>query len=332
MTHTGLFLLAVEVTSECNLACPHCYGSFDRRGHAMDPSRVASIADQATDMGVRVVTITGGEPLVLGDQLPEYLAPFTNRGFRLFLTTNGVGIGTTIGKDHLRGLDAVQVSIDGGRQTHDGVRGIGRFDDAVDALRVLRSWDIETAAMMTVHAGNVDDVPEVLGLCQEVGARLSLERYSAPGRTENVVSATPDQLQGVYQLAQSAGLHSFDPCFSAFGYWHRGELPSGGRPVQGGCSAGVAALAITADLDVLTCVRLRESIGNLQHSDLASIWADGPLLRKLRNRGLLEGACGDCGLSPVCGGCRAHAYATTGRLMAADPDCPIPLASPTVRR
>lgn len=332
MIHSGLYLLALEVTSECNLACPHCYGSFDRRGHALDLTSVRSLADQAVEMGVRVVTITGGEPLMLGDQFPDYLAPFVGRGMRVFLTTNGVGIGTTTTKEHLAGLDAVQVSIDGARATHDSVRGIGRFDDAIRALQTLHDWGFETAAMMTIHAGNVADVPEVLDLCRTVGARLSLERYSAPGRTEKVVSATPDQLQEVYELATAAGLHSFDPCFSAFGYWHRGELPASDRPIQGGCSAGVAALAVTADLEVLTCVRLRESIGSLRTQSLAEIWSDGPLLRQLRNRGLLEGACGSCDLSPVCGGCRAHAYAETGRLMAADPDCPIPVAAPTLRR
>jgi radical SAM protein with 4Fe4S-binding SPASM domain len=325
MNESGLYLLAVEVTSNCNLACAHCYGAFDGRGHAMRADAPELIAEQAAALGVRVVTITGGEPLTLGSQLPQYFQPFKRRGMRTFLTTNGVGIGGEVGKEVLEGLDGIQVSLDGGRAVHDRVRGRGRFDGAVEALRTLHEWGFETAVMMTLHADNVDDVPEILAVAKSVGARLSLERYSAPGRHDRTVSASPEKLARAYELALAENLHSFDPCYQAFGYWFRGALPQQGRAIQGGCTAGVAALAVTADLDVFTCVRLRVAIGNLERSTLADLWRGGPLLNELRDRSRLEGECGSCNLSPVCGGCRAHAYYSTGRLMASDPSCPVPV-------
>ena len=326
--HSGLYLLAVEVTSHCNLQCPHCYGSFNFRGHAMDPQWPERIAAQAVSLGVRTVTITGGEPLTLGEDLPVYTQPFIQRGLRTYLTTNGVGIGSTIGPDTLAGLAGVQVSLDGGRDVHDRMRGRGRYDAAVSALRTLHKWGHSTAAMMTLHAANVEDVPEVVELCREIGAGLSLERYSSPGRMDAIRPATPEQLAAAYRVGTGYGLHSFDPCYTAFGYWLRGALPASGRLVQGGCSAGIAALAVSADLDVYTCVRLRLPIGNLADHDLATLWADGPLLRELRDRRKLEGACGACGLRAVCGGCRAHAYYTSGRVTAADPNCPVPVELP----
>lgn len=333
ITESGLYLLAVEVTSHCNLQCPHCYGAFNFRGHPMSPEWPERIGQQAFAMGVRTVTITGGEPLTLGDDLQHYIEPFTRRGLRTFLTTNGIGIGSTIGRDHIKGLAGVQISLDGGQVTHDRMRGRGRFEEAVDALRTVRDWGFDTAAMMTLHAANVDDVGEVIEICQKVGASLSLERYSSPGRTDTTRPASQEDLAAVYRLALEHGLHSFDPCYTAFGYWLRGALPNGNRLIQGGCSAGVAALAVAANLDVYTCVRLRLPIGNLAESDLLTLWQDGPLLRSLRDRTKLEGACGACGLRSVCGGCRAHAYHTAGSVTAADPDCPVPtnLPFPTMR-
>lgn len=337
MPNTGLHLLAVEVTSHCNLACPHCYGAFDRTGAPMPLAWAERIAVQAEAMGVRVVTITGGEPLTLGDNLPDYIRPFATRSFRTFLTTNGVGIGSRIGRDHLDGLDGVQVSIDGKPAIHDRVRGRGRHAEAVSALRQLAAWGLPTAVMMTLHRDNVEDVPWVLELCREVGARLSLERYSGPGRNDTVHPASAESLQEAYRLALSVDLHSFDPCYTAFGYWHRGLLPKPGRAVQGGCTAGIAALGIASNLDVFPCVRLRLSVGNLGQSSLSDIWAGrgagrvtvpgtqgDEILPVLRDRRRLEGACGDCRYSPVCGGCRAEAWHAAGRLSAADPSCPVP--------
>lgn len=324
MNDSGLYLLAVEVTSHCNLACAHCYGGFDGRGHPMPPEWPEKIAAQAAAMGVRVVTITGGEPLTLGASLPDYFLPFKRRGMRTFMTTNGIGIGTAVGAEHLRGLDGVQVSLDGRESTHDRIRGKGRFQMAVESLGVLKEWGFDTAVMMTLHDSNVDDVSEILDVCKSVGARLSLERYSAPGRNDKTVPAPPEKLMEAYRLALANDLHSFDPCYTAFGYWFRGALPKEGRSIQGGCTAGVAALAVSAELDVFTCVRLRIPIGNLRFATLGHLWQGGPLLDQLRDRGALEGACGSCKLSPVCGGCRAHAYYTIGRVMAADPNCPVP--------
>lgn len=324
MSHSGLYLLAVEVTSHCNLACPHCYGAFDRRGSPMPPDWPERIAAQAEHMGVRVVTITGGEPLTLGERLPEYVRPFASRGFRTFLTTNGVGIGSAVLRQHLEGFAAVQVSLDGLRPVHDRIRGRGRFDEAVASLQRLREWGIETAVMMTLHRDNVRDVERMLDLCAELGARLSLERYSGPGRSDTVQPAQHDELLRAFEVAHGHCLGSFDPCYTAFGAWYRGATLAAGRPIQGGCSAGIAALGVTADLQVLSCVRIRTPVGDLRRSTLEEIWSGGPILDRLRRRDLLEEPCGSCSLSPVCGGCRAEALHATGRLMAADPGCPVP--------
>jgi radical SAM protein with 4Fe4S-binding SPASM domain len=42
----------------------------------------------------------------------------------------------------------------------------------------------------------------------------------------------------------------------------------------------------------------------------------------IRRRDELKGACGTCGYSSICGGCRYTAYAVSGDWLAADPSCP----------
>jgi radical SAM protein with 4Fe4S-binding SPASM domain len=63
------------------------------------------------------------------------------------------------------------------------------------------------------------------------------------------------------------------------------------------------------------------SIGNIFEDKLEEIWNNSTLLNKLRNRDLLDGKCGTCGLRYFCGGCRAVAYAVSKNYLSEDPQC-----------
>ncbi|MCL5048872.1 MAG: TIGR04053 family radical SAM/SPASM domain-containing protein [Firmicutes bacterium] len=63
------------------------------------------------------------------------------------------------------------------------------------------------------------------------------------------------------------------------------------------------------------------SAGNVKDKSLTEIYATSPLLRSLRNPGLLEGKCGICEMRDTCGGSRAQAYAYSGNPLASDPSC-----------
>jgi radical SAM protein with 4Fe4S-binding SPASM domain len=61
--------------------------------------------------------------------------------------------------------------------------------------------------------------------------------------------------------------------------------------------------------------------GNIRSEALATIYRDAPLFRMLRDCRQLEGKCGVCEFSAICGGSRARAYAMTGNYLAEDPAC-----------
>jgi radical SAM protein with 4Fe4S-binding SPASM domain len=61
--------------------------------------------------------------------------------------------------------------------------------------------------------------------------------------------------------------------------------------------------------------------GNIRVDALAEVYRRSPLFRGLRDAGKLEGRCGACEFSSICGGSRARAYATTGNQFASDPGC-----------
>jgi radical SAM protein with 4Fe4S-binding SPASM domain len=73
--------------------------------------------------------------------------------------------------------------------------------------------------------------------------------------------------------------------------------------------------------------------GNVRAGNLASVYRDDHLFKRLRNADLLMGKCGRCKFREICGGSRSRAFAATGAVMAADPLCayePGPDIEPTV--
>jgi radical SAM protein with 4Fe4S-binding SPASM domain len=61
--------------------------------------------------------------------------------------------------------------------------------------------------------------------------------------------------------------------------------------------------------------------GNVKEKSLVDIYRNSPLFQTLRDPDQLEGRCGLCEFSGVCGGSRSRAYAVSGNPMAEEPFC-----------
>jgi radical SAM protein with 4Fe4S-binding SPASM domain len=82
-------------------------------------------------------------------------------------------------------------------------------------------------------------------------------------------------------------------------------------------------VCITVEGDVTPCSVIREGFGNVNHlpfGEIISRHRSELLFLPLREEGSGDG-CSSCKNKPVCWGCRATAFYTTGDLMAGDPNC-----------
>src|SRR4030067_496696 len=88
-----LFLLAINLTKRCNLACAHCYMDAQtlKRGGS-DELATAEVRDLLDEVASRstetMVVLTGGEPLLRAD-LEELLVHGSKLGFSMLGGTNG---------------------------------------------------------------------------------------------------------------------------------------------------------------------------------------------------------------------------------------------------
>ncbi|NLD57365.1 MAG: radical SAM protein [Methanomicrobiales archaeon] len=155
-------VIIASITSRCNLACAGCYMQH-RGGPAhrpdMSPEILSSLAAQADDLGVSVLVIAGGEPLV---RLPEILAiAEAHPALLVPVFTNGLLI-DDVTADRIAACRNIVplISFEGFREETDSRRGSGIYDRLLAACGQLKDRQVFFGISVTttrVNMGRVTD-------------------------------------------------------------------------------------------------------------------------------------------------------------------------------
>jgi radical SAM protein with 4Fe4S-binding SPASM domain len=219
----------------------------------------------------------------------------------------------------------------------------------------LRAEGIDFSLHMSVTDWNVREIPAMIDLSRELGARvLNFFFLVRTGRGEGLTDITPAQYEEILTYlarAQGAGgatdgatpdsvlERREDPWSVAVGracgllirakcapHFRRVlyELDPGSpllaNYAHGSCPAGKYYCRITPTGDVTPCPYMPVAAGNLRETGFAELWERSQVFTDLRT-GPLGGRCGACEFREICGGCRCRAYATYGDYLAEDPAC-----------
>jgi len=101
-----------EVTDRCNLACSFCHQDFGAKGGTttLNMEVYERVLKAAKAEGIKVVRLTGGEPLVL-KSIDKFLRLAKDMGFAVIVNTNGTAL-TEKRLDALQGLvDCFKISL-----------------------------------------------------------------------------------------------------------------------------------------------------------------------------------------------------------------------------
>ncbi len=155
-----LFIILVT-NNTCNLKCTYCYGKYGQKDNYRDFSTIEllRILDELKDLGMRLLTMHGGESLLRKD-IGEIINYAKLKGFYISFNTNGYMVPARI--DDLKCLDAVVVSLDGNEVNNDKNRGKGCFNKAMEAIDLLIKNNIPVVISATMTKDNVSDI-ELLG-------------------------------------------------------------------------------------------------------------------------------------------------------------------------
>lgn len=335
------FFVQLHLTERCNLACRHCYQSGPvSEMNADEMARVladvkSGIDGWAKDYDLDIspsLHLSGGEPLLRVDLL-RIVGHARECGFSVSLMSNGTLIDGPAAR-HLRmaGVKDVQISLDGLEAAHDSLRGPGSYRRALAGLSNLAGAGLETSINVTVSRLNWRQAGALAAVAGEAGAgsvafsrlvpsgrgrRLSGQTLSAPE-----VAAFYSELRG-YRDHGRVAVISRDPLAAVADMQQSDDIPQTELPI-GGCAAGMFGVTVMSDGAVMPCRRMDLRIGSIRSGGFRDLWADSPVLWKLRTREEYRGGCGGCRYWPVCRGCRAVALAGgAGQDVAApDPQCP----------
>ncbi|HLA82295.1 MAG TPA: radical SAM protein [Thermoleophilia bacterium] len=245
--------------------------------------------------------------------------------------------------------------------THDAFRRLpGSFRSAMAGIQALRTEGIPVQINVTVAKHNVDQMDEMVSLAKKLGAvALHLFLLVPVGCGMEIAEeqtlqadAYEETLNWLYeterrepnlQLRATCAPHYFrvvrqretasadrDRPSSGAPTGHPGGHPSAGgndrergalHAATRGCLAGSGVCFVSHTGKVYGCGYMPIEAGDLRRNSLAEIWQTSGLFAELRDTGRLEGKCGRCGFSRVCGGCRARAYGSTGDYLAEEPFC-----------
>jgi len=337
-------LIQWDSTNNCNLKCRHCYHNYEgqekheqQKESLMSFSEVKNMVDDLLTTGQRWnmvprFHISGGEPLLRND-LFDILDYTQGKNLSTKLLTNGTLITKKKAKIlKNKGIERVQISIDGDKNRHNFVRQRNyAFDKAMQGISNSGEAGIGVTISFTAMQSNKDYIEQAIRDSIEAGADVFGIQSYVPKKELGINDPefiNAHELYGIYKqqrkfmkkyenkinLLETEVLWNLMHCDDPLMQVSRKE-----GKYLGGCGAGFSGVSVLSNGRVYPCRRLPIDIGHISEG-LVALITEKEIMRDLRDFQKMTENTG-CEYVTHCKGCRAIAYATTGDYMAKDPMC-----------
>ncbi len=151
-------VMILSVTNRCNLRCAGCYSRLVPRERKPELSEegLRSVLRQASELGISIVLVVGGEPLTRPD-IFDVTGNFPDMVFTLF--TNGTLIDDAVLQKFKEQKHVIPIlSMEGNDNITDLRRGAGTYDRLMKDMAKLCKSGIFFGSSLTVTRMNYDEV------------------------------------------------------------------------------------------------------------------------------------------------------------------------------
>lgn len=298
----------LALTFRCQNDCIHCYAGGPHETPELSTKQWKQVIDKLSDIGVFIITFTGGEPTLRGD-LPDLLKYAQEKGIVTGLITNGRKLKDQSYVKLLEkaGLDFVQVTIESHKsEVHDKMtNAVGSWTETVAGIKNAVNSEIYVSTNTTLSKNNAEDFLQTVNFIKSLGV-------AAFGCNSLIYSGKADSISQKFALTTEAltmllpEIHEKANEINLKFLWYTPTQYCQLNPIQLGlgiksCTAAMINACVSTNGDVFPCQSYFESLGNILTEPWEKIW-DSPLAVKLRNRDYVELKCTECPQLQECGG------------------------------
>ena len=267
---TNLRVLELVYSNACNFKCEHCSTRAPLGENAdklMTIEKVASLADEADELGIFEWNMHGGELLTNAPRLFELIKAIKPERFYVFLTSNGFLMTKKIAERLAQaGVNRVSISIDSfDPKVHDAFRGMkGAYDHALKALGYVKEAGMDPYMNITVGHFNAfsEDVEKLCSYSAEHGYQTFINIAIPSGNWQGHLDVVVDDLDRARLIELRKKYKNLNrDLWNPFDKNHEGVL---------GCQT-MSKLYVTPNGDIFPCSFMHIKIGNVYEKTLKEI-------------------------------------------------------------
>jgi radical SAM protein with 4Fe4S-binding SPASM domain len=298
----------LALTFRCQNNCVHCYAGGPHETSELTTEQWKEVIDRLHQIGVFILTFTGGEPTLRGD-LPELLLYGQNKGLVTGLITNGRKLKDKTYVEALEktGLDFIQVTLESHKpKIHDLMTATkGSWKETVAGIKNIIPTQIYATTNTTLSKYNASDFLETIDFLKKLGvAAFGCNSLIYSGKANAIseefvlpLKTLRELLPKIHEKANQLGLKFL---------WYTPTQYCRLDPVKLGlgvksCTAAKINMCVGPSGDVYPCQSYFESLGSILKDDWQKIW-NHPLAVRIREREYVEPKCEGCPQLQICGG------------------------------
>jgi MoaA/NifB/PqqE/SkfB family radical SAM enzyme len=270
-------LLVVSPTMRCNLKCYGCYAGKYSKSDDLGLGTLDRLLYETEDMGICFMTISGGEPFMLGEDLLRVAQRHPSTLFQIY--TNG----TLIDREMARRLAEVGnaypcISVEGFESETEARRGKGTYPKILNAMDCLKEEGVLFGYSATATRENNELIvsDEFIDFYRDKGCIIGWYFHYVPVGKMPGLEMMPTAQQRVYRRQRLVKRRAQHDILLA-DFWNDG-------PLVGGCLAGGRTyLHVNSSGEVEPCVFVHFAVDNIRDKPLRDI-LQSPFFSEIRKR------------------------------------------------